>query len=847
MRVTKLSLITASALGLCLTVLATTGQAGATTRDEDDAPAAHKAKSVTKPAHHRHADKDGDDEASSKKPAPTAKAAPNQDADDDDGDDAPTQAKPAPVTPAATLRNAGGDLKDKPAPGKSDVLVQPAAVQDADGDDTRAPAKTAQAAQPTVIDDADGDDDGDDVPSAQPQQVIITARRMDAARASIAPNLGASTYSISNRLVELRPGGEAASLGQVLLQAPGVSQTPSGQLAVRGQTSLQYRINNVIIPEGFTDLSESLSARMEQSIDLITGALPAQYGLQVGGVVNITTQNGVYQQGGQAQLYGGGNGEIEPAIEYSTVIAGTNIFTSGSYLHSDVGLKSLDGSANPRHNKTDQWEGFGYFDHALSDHARLSLILGATDERFQFPHVDGLNAATQPSTSAFQRPLSVNGTTSYSSDALGGDERDNGQYAILSYLYASDRLSFQASVFGHASSYRLGPDVTGDLLFTGLGQAIHDRETTTGVQVEGAYTLTAAHTLRAGILADTSRQDSDVASTVLAVDSSGHQTSMTPKIFTSSAVDTSKLFSAFLQDEWKLTHQLTLNTGLRFDHVKGAANGDKLSPRINLVWTNETGMTVHGGYARYFVPPQDNEGAGRTLRLVGTTGAPQGTGNGALQAETDDYYDLGIQQKVSKLTLGADAWWRRATDLLGEAPIGQSLLQRTFNYDYGRLHGAEFTMNYAAGPVTAWSNIALSKAEGCGLASAQYGFTPAELAYATGHCMATSSDQRITASGGMSWQVGSLHLSGDVLSGSGTPRTASGGTPNGARMPAYAVVNLSALYRVPGLGGKPVDLKVDIVNAFDARYQLTDGTAFGGGVPQWGMRRGIFLGAEQSF
>src|SRR6185312_8231500 len=227
-----------------------------------------------------------------------------------------------------------------------------------------------------------------------------------------------------------RPGGEAASLGQVLLQAPGVALTPSGRLAVRGQTSLQYRINNVIIPEGFTDLSESLSARMEQSIDLITGALPAQYGLQVGGVVNITTQNGVYQQGGQAQLYGGGHGEIEPAIEYSTVIAGTNIYVSGSDLHGNAGLASLDGSAHPRHDDTDQREGFGYFDHALNDQARVSLIAGATDERFQFPHIDGQDAAAQPSTPAFLRPLSVNGTTSYSSDDLGGRERDSGQYAI---------------------------------------------------------------------------------------------------------------------------------------------------------------------------------------------------------------------------------------------------------------------------------------------------------------------------------------------------------------------------------------------------------------------------------
>jgi outer membrane cobalamin receptor len=738
-------------------------------------------------------------------------------------------------------------------------------AQDRDGDDKRlapkaasksiqpprvtstGPTKPPQAAQAKADSDGDDDDDDDDTPSRQPQQVVVTARRLDAARAAIAPDLGASTYSISNRLVELRPGGEAASLGQVLLQAPGVTLTPSGQLAVRGQTSLQYRINNVIIPEGFTDLSESLSARMEQSIDLITGALPAQYGLQVGGVVNITTQNGVFQQGGQAQLYGGGDAEIEPAIEYSTVIAGTNIYTSGSFLHSNVGLPALDGSAKPRHDRTDQWEGFGYFDHALNDRARLSLIVGATAERFQLPHIDGQDATTQASTTAFLRPLNANGTTFYSSDALGGEERDNGQYAILSYLYAGDRLSFQASVFSHASSYRLDPDVTGSLLFTGLSQAMRDRELTTGVQIEGAYKLTAAHTIRAGIVGSTSRQDSDIVSTVLPVDRSGHQTSTTPLILLSRLADSTRLLSAFAEDEWKLATQLTLNTGLRFDHVQGATRGDKISPRVNLVWAGAGGTTVHAGYARYFLPPQDNDGAGRTLRLAGTTGAPQGADNNALRAETDDYYDLGIQKKVSKLTLGADAYWRRALNLLGEAPIGQSLLQQTFNYRSGRLRGIEMTANYAAGPVTVWSNVALARAEGCGLVSAQYGFTPRDQAYVNGHCIVTSNDQRATVSGGASYQIGGLHLSGDILRGSGMPRTDAGGDPNGARMPAYSEINLSALYRVTGLGGKPVDLKLDLVNAFDARYALTDGTAFGGGAPNWGVRRGIFIGAEQNF
>lgn len=707
------------------------------------------------------------------------------------------------------------------------------------------PAVTAPHAASTP--EADGDDD-DDEKSDQPVSVIVTAHRLDAALAGVAPSLGASTYAFSNSLVELRPGGETVAISQVLLQAPGVTQQASGQLLVRGQAGLQYRINNVIVPEGFTDLAESLSARMAARIQLITGALPAQYGLQVGGVVNITTQNGVYQTGGQAELYGGGQGEIEPAFEYANSLGGTNIYLSGSYMQSETGLSALDGSARPRHDRTNQLEGFGYFDHVLSDQSRLSLVLGSTNERFQIPHLTGQDAAAYTSgQDTFQRPLIVGGVTHFLSDDLRGSEDDSGQYGILSYQWSTDKTTFQASAFAHVSAFNLDPDSLGDLLFTGLSQSIRDRQTTAGLQVEGSYQLNAKHTLRMGVLASWDRQKGAVSSRVLPVNNLGRQTSNAAISLDLRSTETSTQASVFAQDEWKILDTFTLNGGLRFDHVKGATDGDEISPRLNIVWTPSQGVTVHGGYARYFVPGQDDDNAGRTLVLAGTTGAPPSLVSAPLQAESDDDYDIGLEKKTSHLTVGIDAYWRQAKNLLGQSPIGATPLQRAFNYKSGRVRGVELTATYANGPLTFWSNLAVARAEGREIVSNPFAFTPSELAYAASHYVPTSQDQTYTASGGASYKIGELRLSTDLLYGSGTPRTAVNGLPNGARMPAYVQLNLSALYRVAGLHGKRLDLKMDIINALDRRYALNDGTSMGGGVPQWGPRRGLFIGAEQSF
>ena len=47
---------------------------------------------------------------------------------------------------------------------------------------------------------------------------------------------------------------------------------------------------------------------------------------------------------------------------------------------------------------------------------------------------------------------------------------------------------------------------------------------------------------------------------------------------------TGKLYGVYLQDEWKVFPKLTVNYGLRYDRVEEYANGDQISPRVNVVY-----------------------------------------------------------------------------------------------------------------------------------------------------------------------------------------------------------------------------------------------------------------------
>jgi len=87
---------------------------------------------------------------------------------------------------------------------------------------------------------------------ATPEEIVITAKRLDTARDAIAPSLGASDYVIDRKAIENTPQGVDTSFNQVLLQAPGVSQDSYGQLHVRNEHgNLQYRITGSYYPKAF--------------------------------------------------------------------------------------------------------------------------------------------------------------------------------------------------------------------------------------------------------------------------------------------------------------------------------------------------------------------------------------------------------------------------------------------------------------------------------------------------------------------------------------------------------------------------------------------------------------------
>lgn len=396
---------------------------------------------------------------------------------------------------------------------------------------------------------ADEDDEEEEGRLQPANAIIVTAHRLDAARTQIDAALGASVYSLTNDTIENRPGGETGSVSDILQQAPGVTLSGS-TLTVRGSRANQVRINNVIVPEAIADPADLISSRLAQSSRLITGTLPSQFGFTPAGVISITTKNGLYQHGGEMELFGGSGGMVEPAMEWAGSAGHTSLFASGELERDRSTIADIEG--NRARDRRTGIDGLGFADHVIDDENRLSFVFGGAHEHHRI------------------------GETSLGA----GTRNDDNAYGVATFQHSENGFTLQTSLFAGAAA--------DDARFTARTR---ERRSSWGTQVDASGNIGRAHVLRFGLLATrfaTHELDSDGDRT------SARRTSL----------------ALYVEDEWKLPASLTFNSGVRVEWLRGFASSATIEPRASLVWQSDSGLSAHVGYARYAAaPPLGEEGS----------------------------------------------------------------------------------------------------------------------------------------------------------------------------------------------------------------------------------------------
>jgi hypothetical protein len=510
-------------------------------------------------------------------------------------------------------------------------------------------------------------------PAAPPvNQTAVTANTLNQGLNTIYAPMGTAPTTISHDTIQALPQGENATVEKILLQAPGVTQdsAASGSLHVRNEhANVQVRINGIMLPDGVTGFGTFLDTALIGNMTLITGALPAQFGLRTSGVLDIQTRNDAFN-GGTVGVYGGTRQTFTPSFEYGGQVGQTQYFPHRAVLREQyrTGKSDAELGGDPRSHDAG---------------ARLRLCLDHSRSLHAL-HADGRRLLRRVS-----------------------DSEHAGAYTEL---HGIRRVQFQFCI---AEREPIRADV-----FHGCGMATLDQRRRRAIVLlqplqHGAFhpRPDRRHRLQWRGLRRLSRIDEPWCDGRyrLQAQRGSHSAWWRP------IRDASSLFgytaSLYLQDEWRLTDRLTLNIGLRFDEYWEYITEYQLSPRVSLTWKPFAGTTFHAGYARTFTPPEQVLAAPTNLALFqNTTQQPSVQLDSLVRAERADVYDVGVvQQVLPGLEASIDAYYKHATNLIDDGQFGQAFVLTAFNYAQGENFGVELSTKYKSGPFQAYGNIAVAR------------------------------------------------------------------------------------------------------------------------------------------
>src|SRR5438874_749645 len=372
--------------------------------------------------------------------------------------------------------------------------------------------------------------------TATAEQVTVTSQELDISREAIVPNLGATRYTIGPDRLDSQAQGENAPFNETILRFPGVARDSFGQLHVRDEhANLQYRIDDVLLPESIPGFGPELATRFADNISLMTGALPAQFGFRQTGVIDIHTKNGAGFIGNEASIYVGSFDTFMESLERGGVTGKLSYYVTQSYLHSGIGIENPTRSSSPIHDDTDQFKEFAYLSCIIDDTSRFTFLAGDNHNDFQIPNNPG------------QTPMFNDmGRTICNSAKLDENQSEDNAYEILTYQKSAGDFNFQASVFNRYSEILFRPDNVGDLIFTGVASRVDRDVLSNGGEFDSSYKLNDEHTIRGGFIFTEQYATVNTVTSVFPVDANGNQT---PQRIVDNHDKYGYFYGLYLQDE----------------------------------------------------------------------------------------------------------------------------------------------------------------------------------------------------------------------------------------------------------------------------------------------------------
>ncbi len=435
--------------------------------------------------------------------------------------------------------------------------------------------------------------------------------------------------------------------------APGAVASHDNFVHLRGnELSLHEFINGVsFLDNAHQHFTPGISPEIFQSVNIITGGFPAEFGNRFGGVLDITTRSGRDIHGHGSLALGVGTVKNDDAsAEYGGsvghwgyyVFAGG--FSSNRFLNPPVYYEAHDFGTGERVATQIDYQG-------KSDLIKLLATGGRTD--FELPN-----------------------TPDQQADSRNSSRQLDSQTAILTWQHVfSPRTLLSTSAYERTVSDHLYP--TSDPV-TEYGNGSRNTQTI-GIKSDFTHSWH-GHTLKGGV--DLSRYRLLEA---FAYDPRDEESSLSA--FEFSGASHGGQAAIYVQDHFSPVSNLTVDAGLRWDQFDLIETRAQVSPRIGIGYhITRTNSVVHAAYNRFFTPPPIEYAL-----LSAYLGSLDGLG--PAQAYSQNYYELGwTQQFTPKFTAEFSVYRHTGSNSFENTEIGITRLFVPTNFSSARARGAEVAL-----------------------------------------------------------------------------------------------------------------------------------------------------------
>ncbi|MBV9718272.1 MAG: TonB-dependent receptor [Candidatus Eremiobacteraeota bacterium] len=533
--------------------------------------------------------------------------------------------------------------------------------------------------------------------------VPLTTQLREIAQTTVTAHAGTETNppsvnQLSRTTIQTSPVNN--SLDRMLETLPGVVQFSYNEPVINGFHGVTYNIDGAPLPLGTTsNFAEIIDPKVIDSIELLTGAIPAEYGGdRMGGVVNIISNRpsdipegtyGTVTGGFGNQAQGIGEFDVESRSGLSEAFLSANTSTTNRGLDAPTYVPINDASSNS--------DEFFRFITQMTPRSTLAFDYSNQFSQFQIPINTDPNNPLDPVVSVpgtldtqleYERFSNLN-FTQVSQDG-------NGIVQVIPW-WRSTRIDYYGDlpldVQAVEPDFSVCPPTCAKTVhIVGLNQSSY--ASYVGLRASD-FRATKTHAWKIGI--DVNRENATASQEFACyfVDCKSSGAVATPYFpsYTTPQGQAGSQIGIYGEDRWQETPNVLWSYGIRYDHSTGYVGGWQLSPRIGLTLWDGGKNVGHVYYGRFYAAPLLEDVRQACVLLQAQQACTTTNPVYDLKPESDSYFEMGdVFSFNPHFTLTANLFEKGVVNVLDTTQLFNTPIFAVYNNSIGINHGFEMRL-----------------------------------------------------------------------------------------------------------------------------------------------------------